>query len=305
MRVTGCQHRCIATLIVGLLALTGTGCVGGVMGPHGMGLHGSPPPLQPISVPPEGAVPRELQKVTLPPYVIEPPDQILIEVVLKSTTKDDNGREKETVVPLPTQAISGSFQVRIDGSVGLGFWGSLPIAGLSLEQASDAIRQHLAQNPTLKEYGTKPQNIVVIVDVLAYNSKRYYVITDGGGAGEQVYPFPLTGSETVLDAIGNINGLPPVASKRNIWVARRCPHPNHPWQILPVDWVGITQHAVTHTNYQIMPGDRVYVKAQRIVTIDTVLARVLSPVERIFGVTLLGANTVNQISGRGFGFNGQ
>jgi polysaccharide export outer membrane protein len=155
----------------------------------------------------------------------------------------------------------------------------------------------------LRRAGVRPESLIVIVDVLAYNSKRYYVITDGGGYGEQVFPFPITGSEKVLDAIANINGLPAVASRRNIWVARRCPHPNQPWQILPVDWVGITQHGLTETNYQIMPGDRVYVKAQRLVTIDTALARIFSPIERVFGITLLGASTVNQVSGRGNGFN--
>lgn len=304
MRERGRRSPSVAMILI-LAAVPGSGCVGGGFGPHGQQpLHGHSPLRQPITVPPEGAVPVELKKVTLPPYVIEPPDQLLIEVVLRTTTKDENGRDRETVIPLPVQAISGSFQVRIDGTVGLGYWGSLPVAGLSLEQAAEAIRQHLAETPTLKEYGTKPQNIVVIVDVLAYNSKRYYVITDGGGAGEQVNAFPITGSETVLDAIGNINGLSPVSSKRNIWVARRCPHPDHPWQILPVDWIGITQHGLTQTNYQILPGDRIYVKAQRLVTIDTVLARMLSPIERLLGVTLLGANTVNQIQGRGFGFTG-
>src|SRR5204862_5512953 len=137
-----------------------------------------------------------------------------------------------------------------------------------------------------------------IIDVLAYNSKRYYVIFDGGGFGEQVIAFPITGSETVLDAISNVYGLSDVASKRNIWVARRTPHCGQPWQILPVDWIGITQHGITLTNYQVMPGDRIYVKAQKLVTIDTALARVISPIERVFGVTLLGSSMINQIQGR-------
>ena len=38
-----------------------------------------------VMVPPPGAVPRELDKITLPPYVIEAPDQLLIEVVQRST----------------------------------------------------------------------------------------------------------------------------------------------------------------------------------------------------------------------------
>jgi polysaccharide export outer membrane protein len=74
--------------------------------------------------------------------------------------------------------------------------------------------------------------------------------------------------------------------------------------VLPVDWNGIAQRGATATNYQIMPGDRVYVRAQKIIRADSVLAKVISPFERILGVTLLGASTVNQIQGRGQGFNG-
>lgn len=304
-------RRWVAGVAVGLAALAGTGCVHAPPNPMA-----GPPPV--IEVPPKGEVPREMEKVTFPPYVIEAPDTLLIEVFIRGRVageegKKDNGDAKDAASPwpasmqtrgLPIQQVTGQFVVRMDGTVGLGFWGAVPVAGLNLEQAATAVRTHLLGAPTLRELGVKPDNLFVIVDVLAYNSKRYYVITDGGGYGEQVYPFPIYGSETVLDAIGNINGLPAVASKRNIWVARRCPHPGQPWQILPVDWVGITQHGITVTNYQVMPGDRIYVKAQRLVTIDTALARIISPIERVFGVTLLGATTVNQVQGRGLGFGG-
>jgi len=281
-----------------------------------------------IAVPPADAVPRELAKITLPPYVIEAPDQLLIEVIQKSrVTKIDpdtgkpvpkldpvTGRpavdaagnpvfvQEDVAAKLPIQPISGSFAVRPEGSVNLGIWGNVQVSGLSLDQAAESIRQHLVKQEFLVKAGTKADSLFVIVDVLAYNSKRYYVITDGGGFGEQVFPFPITGSETVLDALANINGLPDVASKRNIWIARRTPHPGQPWQILPVDWVGTTQHGHTFTNYQVMPGDRIYVKAQRLVTIDRTLARIFAPVERVFGITLLGTNTVNQLVGRGQGF---
>jgi polysaccharide export outer membrane protein len=296
------------------LSLLGPGAVGchhahfHQVGPHELGAG--------VMVPPQGAVPRELDKITLPPYVIEAPDQLLIEVVQRGRVPelDNQGKQlmgpdgkplfKEVTDRLPVQAISGPFQVRLDGTVGLGFWGSVPVSGLTLEQAAEAIRNHVVQNPALRDFSTNPQSIVVIIDVIAYNSKRYYVIFDGGGfaAGEQVLSFPITGSETVLDAMSNVAGLPDVASKRNIWVARRTPHPGQPWQILPVDWVGMTQHGITVTNYQVMPGDRIYVKAQKLVTVDRTLARVFAPIERMFGITLLGTSTVNQISGRGFGF---
>jgi polysaccharide export outer membrane protein len=250
-----------------------------------------------------------MDKITLPPYVIEAPDQLLIEVIQRSRVpKLVDGKPVEDPITkqpiyewvadrLPVQPVSGQFQVRLDGSVGLGFWGSVPVSGLTLEQAAESIRAHLLRQDTLKQFGTQQQSLTVIVDVIAYNSKRYYVIFDGGGFGEQVYPFPITGSETVLDALSNVYGLPDVASKRNIWVARRTPHPGQPWQILPVDWVGITQHGITFTNYQVMPGDRIYVKAQKLVTIDRTLARIISPFERMLGITLLGSSTVNNLKG--------
>jgi polysaccharide export outer membrane protein len=297
-------------LAVGVVLTLAVGCVHAPHGGPGP-VPGGDPVAAHIAVPPLDAVPRELTKITLPPYVIEAPDQLLIEVVQRSKVPDPNSALPEAQKPLvpvtdrlPIQPVSGTFQVRVDGTVGLGYWGSVPVSGLTLDQAAEAIRSHLIRHPTLEDLGTKLESVIVIVDVVAYNSKRYYVITDGGGFGEQVFPFPITGSETVLDALSNINGLPEVASKRNIWVARRTPHPGQPWQILPVDWVGITQHGITYTNYQVFPGDRIYVKAQRLVTIDRTLARILSPVERVFGITLLGATTVNQIQGRGSGFGG-
>jgi polysaccharide export outer membrane protein len=280
-----------------------------------------------IGVPIPGEVPTEMNKVTLPEYVIEPPDVLWIEVATIARAADlqrefdaEQERRKQQGLPplppeeqppaadqlrsLPLQHIRGDHTVRPDGTVYLGVYGSVPVAGYTLSQAAAAIREAVVRRSPDVGIAIRPESVVVILDVTQYNSKSYWVITDGGGAGEQVFQFPITGSETVLNAVANINGLPPVASKRNIWVARRCPIPGHPEQILPVDWVGITQHGVTATNYQIMPGDRVYVKAQRLVTIDTTLARILSPVERVFGVTLLGATTVNQIQGRGFGFGG-
>ena len=129
----------------------------------------------------------------------------------------------------------------------------------------------------------KPDKLFVVVDVLAYNSKMYYVITDGAGFGEQIYQFPITGGETVLDALARVNGLPDIASKRDIWIARRSPVPGVPEQILPIDYVAITQHAIAQTNYQVLPGDRIYVKAQGIFRFDRFLQKVLTPVERVLG----------------------
>jgi hypothetical protein len=184
------------------------------------------------------------------------------------------------------QQIRGEHLVRPDGTVGLGVYGSVYVAGMTLEMAKAAIEAQLSQ------FLLHPE---VSVDVYAYNSKVYYLVFDGGGYGQQIYRLPITGNETVLDAVSQLNGLPAVSSKKYIWVAR----PSHSTtccdQILPVDWNRIVECAGTETNYQLFPGDRVYVKADSLICTDNWLAKVVSPIERVLGVTLLGATTVNAL----------
>jgi polysaccharide export outer membrane protein len=237
------------------------------------------PPLPPPG--PDGHAPNELHKVSLPAYVIEPPDILLVEYL---GSQPIFNRE---------QAVRGQHLVRPDGTIGLGIFGSVHVAGLTLEQARLAVYEKLRETSSLDIK-------LLSVDVLAFNSKVYYVITDGAGYGEQIYRFPVFGSETVLDALANIGGLPPVATKKRIWVARRTPDGGPP-HILPVDYIGTTQDGLAGTNYQIMPGDRVYVCSLPWVKFDTRLARFLSPFERILGTTLLGSETVNSIKGTGAG----
>jgi polysaccharide export outer membrane protein len=183
------------------------------------------------------------------------------------------------------ETINGSHLVRPDGTVNLGIYGRVSVAGLTQELARAAIEEQLAH------YFLKPN---VSLDMLGFNSSFYYIIFDGGGAGEQVVRLPYTGSDTVLDAIGQVNGLPAVASKRRVWLAR--PYESRDGdEVLPIDWRAITQCGRTATNYQLFPGDRIYVAAQPLITTDTFLARALAPVERVFGIVLLGTSAINGI----------
>ena len=308
------------------MAIVNAGCMNAPIRQNQTGADG-----QGIGMPAPGSVPSELAMVNLPEYVIEAPDVLVINAVIRNTVaeeaaatdkipfsdtpkkdgeKKDKVADKEpnpygnTVRSLPIQPVFTNYQVRPDCSVFLGVYGSVPVAGLTLKQAATAIRVSLAQQIYKEDGGIKEKALLVVVDVSEYNSKSYFVIVDGGGAGERITKWPITGKETVLDALTNVGGLAEESSKRNVWVARRTPFANQPQQILPVDYVGVTQHGITVTNYQLFPGDRVYLKAQRLVTIDRTIARIVSPVERIFGITLLGTSSVNAIVGRGNGFGG-
>jgi polysaccharide export outer membrane protein len=185
------------------------------------------------------------------------------------------------------QQIRGEHLVRPDGTVSLGNYGSVRVTGLTIPEAKKAIEEQLGK------YLWEPE---ISVDISGFNSKVFYVIVNLAGAGLQIVRLPVTGNETVLDALGQIYGLPPIASKDRVWLARPAPANSGCDQVLPVDLRAITECAATATNYQLLPGDRVYVQADPWIATDNALAKVLAPVERVFGVTLLGSSVIHSVS---------
>ena len=321
-------------------------------------------PLIQTQVDADGAVlpdprrpPAELAKVSLPDYVIEPPDILLIEGVkiVPKTPYEIQPQDILQVVVLGTQPerpIAGQYLVEADGSVRLGpGYGTVRVSGLSTDEAEDAIRELLLnelQNPevsvslfqasgqqfitgehlvaqdgtvnlgvygrvylagmTLDEGREVLENHLsnffddpkVSLDVFVYNSKFYYVISEGAGLGEQTARIPITGNETVLDAISQIGGLGQASSKK-IWISR--PTPNACPQVLPVDWEAITRGASVATNYQLMPGDRLFIAENHLLAWSNLVSIMLNPVERVIGFTLLGAQTVQTVQRFPEGFN--
>lgn len=70
----------------------------------------------------------------------------------------------------------------MDGRVNLGFYGSVLVTGMTLQEARAAIERKLA------EQFDDPK---VSVDVLAYNSKVVYLILQGWKADDNVVRMPL------------------------------------------------------------------------------------------------------------------
>lgn len=183
------------------------------------------------------------------------------------------------------QAISGEHLVAPDGTVNLGVYGRVQVTGLTIDEARAQINEQLSL------YLQAPN---ATVDVYAYNSRNYYIILQGAGMGDRVMQFPVTGNETVLDALSNVEGLSGTSSEE-IWVSRPGQNSFAGPQLLPVHWAAITQLADPATNYQILPGDRVFVREDSLIAMDTRLGKIISPFERIFSVVLLGTNTANRI----------
>ncbi|HEV3257615.1 MAG TPA: polysaccharide biosynthesis/export family protein [Gemmataceae bacterium] len=303
--------------------------------------------------PPNGDFPRELNKVTQPTYVIEPPDILQIDALnlvpvppyrispldlllvqsgdllpsmapltgaytvepegtlnlgvdfgtvqvagqtLEEATKTvealiqkrvPKGHASVTLAQMRRQQqIAGEHLVAQDGTINLGNYGQVRVVGLTLEQARAVIQEHLTK------FFVKPEISMV---VSGYNSKVYYVVFDGAGYGQSLIRVPITGNETVLDALADLRGFPAQTSLCKVWVVRPTPAGAHCDQVLPVNWKAIVDCGETATNYQLLPGDRIHVGPDTLICTSNWLAKAFAPVEQTFGFILFGTSVVREL----------
>jgi len=193
------------------------------------------------------------------------------------------------------QQVAGEHIVGPDGRINLGIYGAVYVAGMTLDEVRLAVEQHLSQ------FLDKPR---VAIDVEAYNSKFYYVVFEGAGFGDSLVRFPITGNETVLDALSQVNGLSRLSDQHHIWIARPTPAGAGCEQILPVRWQEITKSGQTATNYQILPGDRIFVAQDNLYALDSFISKVTAPVEQLLGIVGLGEQTIFKVQHPGAGLGG-
>ena len=148
-----------------------------------------------------------------------------------------------------TAQITGEYLIGPDGTINLRQYGTLHVAGMTVAEVRTALDKHLEQ------FFDSPE---ASVDVRQFNSKVYYLITEGIGVGSNIRRVPITGNDTVLDALSAVNGFWHVTDAK-IWIARPAADGLGHEQMLSIDYDAITHHASAATNYQIMPGDRVFI----------------------------------------------
>jgi polysaccharide export outer membrane protein len=256
-------------------------------------------------------LPRELNMTSMHDYVVSPPDLLIVEVLTAAT-----GRP-----------ITGERLVRPDGTITLGWYGDVYVAGLTVPEIKEKVIIHLRKYLSDEALGLIAENQqgevepvppresdTVFVDVAAYNSQVYYVTGDVNAPGRM----PITGNETVLDALTYAGGLAPTASIPNIRLVRPAPPGSAKPQVLPVNIAAIVQEGDTATNYQMMPGDRLHVYRDPIVRSTIFLDRVAAPfntvVNSILQYTFMsrsllsigipinaGGNNVNNAAAEGLG----
>ena len=178
------------------------------------------------------AIPRELETSVVPTHLLQPGDVLLIEPVRFNSD-----------VRIPADQ-----QILIDGSIDLGGFGRVVVAGLTLEMAENLIER------TIVDAGEERTQVNVR---LLEPSNRFYVLGEVNSPGS----YPLDGNETVLDGLLAAGGLTSSAAQCKILLAR----PTLPASCritLPICYREITQLGDTTTNYQLQPGDRIFVASR-------------------------------------------
>jgi polysaccharide biosynthesis/export protein len=190
-------------------------------------------------------------------YVVEPPDLIDVEI-------------EEAA---PGRPIKGERLVRPDGKISLSFYGDVYVAGLTVPEIKTKIISHMQKflfdetlglvvpedtvdlflYPATKRIDPKDSK-AVRVRLTQCNSKFFYV------AGEVLSPgrFPVTGTQTILDAIALAGGLSPLADRENV-VLYRAGVQGTP-QSMTVDLDQITHGARPLGDDHLKSGDRLVIR---------------------------------------------
>jgi len=185
-----------------------------------------------FNVPPP-SLPRELAKTPLAEYLVEPGDVLLIQTA-----------DLDSPIRIPADQ-----PVLPDGNIELGEYGRLIVTGKTPATIEAEVRKIVK----VKE----KKEIAITVRLIGRQSKVFYVLGEVNSPGS----YPLSGRETVLDGLMAAGGLTRQAQERKLILVRPS-QPDGCQEVLPVCYPQIVQLGDTTTNYQLRPGDRIYVPSQ-------------------------------------------
>lgn len=181
-------------------------------------------------------VPRELEEKVQQAYIVEPGDVLYVQP-----------SDLDSPLRLP-----GDQSILLDGTISLGKFGRMPVAGKSLVTIEREVEAKI------KDMDTEFKGTIT-ARVVSRNSKVYYVLGEVNSPGS----FPLDGRESVLDGLIQAGGLTKRAASSRVILVRPS-LPNQPRSVFPVCYQQIVQLGDTTTNYQLAPGDRIYVPSKTI-----------------------------------------
>ncbi len=183
-------------------------------------------------------LPKELDKAVLAAYVIEPGDTLAVEAI-----------DLDSPIRLP-----GNQPVLPDGTIDLGKYGRPVVAWKTVSQIESEVRRLIDAQVKEAKDAKEKASTAVTVRLIGRESKVFYVL----GEANAPRAYPLAGRETVLDGILVAGGLTRQADAKKIIVSRPT-KPDGCRILLPICYNEIVQLGDTATNYQLQPGDRIFI----------------------------------------------
>ncbi|MBE9188470.1 SLBB domain-containing protein, partial [Microcoleus sp. LEGE 07076] len=153
---------------------------------------------------------------------------------------------------------NGQHQIQADGSLSLPLIGSLSVAGMTLEQASNAVKDRYGKylkRPwvTLKLLAARPLQIAIAGEINRPGAYTISAAASPGGTSEQIG----TQMPTISRALRMAGGITQSADVRQIKIRR--PQRNAPEQIISVDLWELLQNGDLRADLTLRDGDTIFI----------------------------------------------
>jgi polysaccharide export outer membrane protein len=192
-------------------------------------------------------------------YILQPPDEIEIHC------------SKAPEIDLQRQ------QIRPDGKISFEAVGEIDAAGKTPVQVAEILRQKIIE--LYKLSGDNP----VDVRVVAFRSKRYYVLGQVGAPGAQVY----TGRDTVVGALALAGSPTVLAWLERIQVIRPSNEKNVRPKIFEVNFDRMSAHGDATKDVLLEEGDIIFVPPTVLAAVAMKIEEFIRPIARAFSRLLI------------------
>lgn len=181
-------------------------------------------------------------------YRVAPPDQLEISI-------------------RPEPAITRVVTVRPDGRVSLDLVGDVEVASKTIEEIRELITTKIGQ------YIVHPDVTVIL---RRSSSRKYYVFGQVRRSGA----YPLIGTVTAAGALAQAGGGTQYAALNSARLMR----PTEAGEVFKIRLKDITQSGIGDTNYELQPGDMIYVPPTRGARIGFAIQAYFFPVKQALGI---------------------
>jgi polysaccharide export outer membrane protein len=175
----------------------------------------------------------------------------------------------------PEPAIRREALVRPDGFISFELIGDVQVEGRSVEEIREEITTRISR------YVVRPD---VTVSLQESRSRRIYVL----GEVKREGAYPLVGRVTAIDALAQSMGPQLLAATNRAMLVR---FTGETREVYPIRFEDIIEKGDPRTNYELMPGDIVYIPPGISAQIGYAIQVIFFPLQQILGLGRTAAGT--------------